>query len=88
VHTDNDVWLGQDFCQMASAQPPGIDWHQVYCTICRDGGDLLCCDGCTAAVHPACVGLDAVPEVHAIGRLRRNIWGRVLRVCEVRLDPA
>lgn len=53
----------QDFCSLASAQPAGIDWHQVYCTVCRDGGDLLCCDGCTAAAHMPCIGLDAVPEV-------------------------
>jgi hypothetical protein len=50
---------------MASAQPAGVDWHQVYCSACRDGGHLLCCDGCTSAAHPACIGLGAAPEVRA-----------------------
>ena len=33
------------------------------CYTCNEGGDLLCCDGCTAAYHLACVNLDAVPQV-------------------------
>lgn len=29
---------------------------------CRDGGDLMCCDGCPSAYHPDCVGFSAVPN--------------------------
>ncbi len=39
------------------------DRHGSACAACGDGGDLLCCDGCPTAVHPACVGLAEVPEV-------------------------
>lgn len=39
------------------------DRHGSACSACGDGGDLLCCDGCPAAVHAACVGLAEVPEV-------------------------
>lgn len=35
------------------------DSHINFCVQCRDGGELLCCDGCPAAYHPACLGLQA-----------------------------
>jgi hypothetical protein len=31
------------------------DNHQDLCFICKDGGELLCCDFCTNAVHLACI---------------------------------
>ena len=46
------------------------------CYTCNEGGDLLCCDGCTAAYHLACVNLDAVPQV-CVGGVRAVC----LRVC-------
>jgi hypothetical protein len=36
------------------------DSHISYCVQCRDGGELLCCDGCPAAYHPACLGLQGM----------------------------
>lgn len=27
-----------------------------YCAACSEGGELLCCDGCPAAYHMACLG--------------------------------
>lgn len=39
-----------------------IDTHISYCVQCRDGGDLMCCDGCPGAYHPACLGLENVPN--------------------------
>lgn len=36
------------------------DSHISYCVQCRDGGELLCCDGCPAAYHAGCLGLHAV----------------------------
>jgi len=35
--------------------------HDEECGLCRGGGELLCCDGCSAAFHLACLGLAAVP---------------------------
>jgi hypothetical protein len=46
--------------QMVNSQY--LDTHISYCIQCRDGGDLMCCDGCPAAYHPACVGLKEVPD--------------------------
>lgn len=31
------------------------DNHSEYCAICRDGGDLVCCDFCSNAEHLTCI---------------------------------
>lgn len=41
----------------------GVDVHMEVCYSCKEGGDLVCCDGCTAAFHLGCANLEAVPEV-------------------------
>ena len=37
--------------------------NQDFCMVCKDGGTLVCCDGCEKAVHAACMGCDNTPEV-------------------------
>lgn len=44
-----------------------VDVHMDACYKCKEGGDLLCCDGCNCAFHPACCGLDAPPSVSSVG---------------------
>ncbi|WIA35089.1 hypothetical protein OEZ86_003575 [Tetradesmus obliquus] len=39
-----------------------IDSNLWYCLACSDGGELLCCDGCPAAFHTACLGGQAGPQ--------------------------
>lgn len=36
--------------------------HEDLCFFCDDGGQLICCEGCTRVVHPECIGFDKVPE--------------------------
>ncbi|KOB74563.1 putative Chromodomain helicase-DNA-binding protein Mi-2-like protein [Operophtera brumata] len=31
------------------------DEHQEFCRICKDGGELLCCDSCPSAYHRHCL---------------------------------
>jgi hypothetical protein len=38
-----------------------LDNNEDVCRICRDGGSLLCCDGCPASFHPACLNLAQMP---------------------------
>jgi hypothetical protein len=37
------------------------DGNDDWCSCCRLGGELLCCDGCSSAYHLACVGLKELP---------------------------
>ena len=39
--------------------------NQDFCMVCKDGGILVCCDGCEKAVHAACIGYEQTPEVSA-----------------------
>lgn len=52
----------QEFCNLVNAEERCEDRHAAACAVCSDGGDLLCCDACPTAVHPACIGLEAIPE--------------------------
>lgn len=36
--------------------------HEDNCFFCDDGGELICCEGCTRVVHPECIGFEKVPE--------------------------
>lgn len=40
------------------------DEHQEFCRICKDGGELLCCDSCPSAYHTFCLNppLDTIPD--------------------------
>ena len=40
------------------------DFHNEFCKVCNDGGELLCCDSCPAAYHTFCLNppLKDVPE--------------------------
>ncbi|RWS16916.1 chromodomain-helicase-DNA-binding protein Mi-2-like protein [Dinothrombium tinctorium] len=45
--------------------PPGKDDHHMeFCRVCRDGGELLCCDLCPSAYHTYCLNppLKVVPD--------------------------
>ena len=43
-------------------EPWKVDGWDALCLVCGDGGDVACCDGCPAVIHPACAGLQKMPE--------------------------
>ena len=47
----------EDLASMTIAE----DAHENLCSHCGDGGELICCDGCPAVLHPACAGEDGIP---------------------------
>lgn len=36
-------------------EPDDDDEHQEFCRVCKDGGELLCCDSCPSAYHTFCL---------------------------------
>ena len=42
----------------AAKVPVVDDGNDSHCGACSADGDLVCCDGCPAAFHAKCVGLD------------------------------
>lgn len=40
------------------------DYHNEFCKVCKDGGELLCCDSCPSAYHTFCLNppLRGVPD--------------------------
>lgn len=40
------------------------DEHMEFCRVCKDGGELLCCDSCTSAYHTFCLNppLTDIPD--------------------------
>ncbi|XP_063696031.1 chromodomain-helicase-DNA-binding protein Mi-2 homolog [Culicoides brevitarsis] len=58
---------GKWSCATCEAEGPQIeedDEHQEFCRICKDGGELLCCDSCPSAYHTFCLNppLDDIPD--------------------------
>jgi hypothetical protein len=46
----------KEFVRDTGRQVAGRDYdHQSYCLCCWDGGELVLCDQCPAAYHPACL---------------------------------
>ena len=37
------------------------EWDE-YCYVCNDGGNMLCCEGCTKVAHATCAHLKVAPK--------------------------
>lgn len=74
IHTDSQLNLAvhtfaavfKNYVERREAQSKSEkrprEEHSEVCYICKDYGYLLCCDGCSRAVHPRCEGLKDVPK--------------------------
>lgn len=51
-------------CEAEGTQEQDDDEHNEFCRLCKDGGELLCCDSCTSAYHIFCLNppLSEIPD--------------------------
>ncbi|ENN70743.1 hypothetical protein YQE_12532, partial [Dendroctonus ponderosae] len=51
-------------CESEGPADQDDDEHQEFCRVCKDGGELLCCDSCPSAYHTHCLNppLTDVPD--------------------------
>lgn len=51
-------------CENEGPAEQDDDEHQEFCRICKDGGELLCCDSCPSAYHTHCLNppLTDIPD--------------------------
>ncbi|GJS29145.1 zinc finger, PHD-type containing protein [Tanacetum coccineum] len=61
IYTSNGVSLHELSIRLSQTRKFSSDDNDDLCSICADGGELLCCDNCPRAFHPECIS-EAVPQ--------------------------
>ena len=62
---DDDDDDDDEVSEQESSQDMGSDGeHTDFCFLCKDGGELLCCDTCPLAFHLKCLfpPMKAIPD--------------------------
>lgn len=62
IYTSNGVSLHEYAISLLKHRECATKDNDDLCIICRDGGDLLLCDGCPRAFHKECASLPIVPH--------------------------
>ncbi|CAK9182832.1 unnamed protein product [Ilex paraguariensis] len=62
IYTSNGVSLHEYSVSLSKERKFSADENDDLCSICADGGDLLCCDTCPRAFHAVCVSLPTIPQ--------------------------
>ncbi|KAI4334319.1 hypothetical protein L6164_019029 [Bauhinia variegata] len=61
IYTSNGVSLHELSISLSRGRRFSAYENDDLCSICSDGGDLLCCEGCPRAFHIDCVPLAGIP---------------------------
>ncbi|MCD9560322.1 hypothetical protein HAX54_018937 [Datura stramonium] len=61
IYTSNGVSLHELSIKLSKERRSSAEENDDLCSICADGGDLLCCDNCPRAFHTECVSLPSIP---------------------------
>ncbi|XP_015873637.2 uncharacterized protein LOC107410688 [Ziziphus jujuba] len=61
IYTSNGVSLHELSLSLSRDRKFASKENDDLCTVCLDGGELLCCDGCPRAFHPDCLHLPNIP---------------------------
>ncbi|CAN4120404.1 unnamed protein product [Withania somnifera] len=61
IYTSNGVSLHELSIRLSKERRSSAEENDDLCSICADGGDLLCCDNCPRAFHTECVCLLSIP---------------------------
>ncbi|KAK8697771.1 hypothetical protein V6N13_113908 [Hibiscus sabdariffa] len=62
IYTSNGVSLHELSISLSKNRKFSTFENDDLCSICLDGGDLLCCDTCPRAFHTECISLPRIPS--------------------------
>ncbi|KAL6341881.1 hypothetical protein AAG906_038126 [Vitis piasezkii] len=62
IYTSNGVSLHEFSISLSRGREISVSDNDDLCSICLDGGNLLCCDGCPRVFHKECVSLANIPK--------------------------
>ena len=61
--------IGRNMICAEHHDAPKPTWNTDCCIVCRDGGELICCDTCIGSYHPACIS-----EVEGFHEVPDGLW--------------
>ncbi|PON71192.1 Autoimmune regulator [Trema orientale] len=76
IYTSNGVSLHELSLSLSKDRKFSTYENDDLCYVCRDGGDLLCCDGCPRAFHGRCINLPSIPSGTWYCKLCQNLFER------------
>ncbi|KAK6138144.1 hypothetical protein DH2020_028124 [Rehmannia glutinosa] len=74
IYTSNGVSLHQLSLELSRHRKSSPAENDDLCSICEDGGNLLCCENCPRAFHTECVGLSSTPQGTWYCKYCRNMF--------------